>query len=486
MVLMVTRADAEKEAAEMAGIPNKEFILMTKFTPVPFVEDILKKEIIVYDKNSILWRYDSVEGIWKPNAEQYIKTHIRKNLLGDEQQKRNYVEEIVAHLKDVTHDDTFEMDNNPFLIGFENGVYDLKEEKFLSFSPKFRLTNKLRIKIDENIQDCPAIDNFFEESVGEEFKDILYDLCAYCLFRRYPYPKLFFIHGPANTGKSKFIELLEYFLGKENRCSVEPQDIQKDIHATAQMEYKLANIASDINYDALDNINQVKKITGEDSVKVRNMYKEPRNTRLYAKQIFSTNKLPIVKEKTRAWYKRVYTIEFSNIVTRDKEDPFLIEKITSEKEIQGLAFIALKRLAEMKRRNFVFEHDIDQFEMQKVYEQLSNPIMMFIEQTAKVDRNEYIYQYEFKDRLKTWLQANHFAPVSNTEINEYMREHYTNSNRKSFNGDKTYRVWAGLRWRNKDDINGLNQFNHFNQVSKKVYIVRSCFTTPVKTVKLVN
>lgn len=483
---MVTRTEATEEALEMAGVEKRNIVLMTKFSPVPFAEEILKNLDIKYDKNKTLWRYDKDEGIWKNNAEQYLRTLIRKTLLGDEQQKRNYVEEIISHIKDVTYDDTFEIDNNPYIIGFQNGVFDLRTNSFEDFSPKYHITSKIDQKIDQGIKECPTIDKFFSDCVGEDKKDILYDLCAYCLFKRYPYSKLFFIYGPANTGKSKFLELLEKFLGSDNCCSVEPQDIQKDIHATAQMLYKLANIVSDINYDALDNINQVKKITGEDTIKIREMYKNPYNGRLFAKQIFSTNKLPVVKEKTRAWYRRVYTVEFSNIIAAEKIDRFLMEKLTTEKELMGLAYKCLEHLKSLKQYNFTFTFDIDEREMQRVYEQLSNPILMFIDQTSTGNRGGFIYQYEFKDRLINWLKVNHFPPISNTEIKNYMQENYTNSNRKSFNGMKTYRVWAGLEWKSSHNTDNLNQFNHFNQVSKKVYIVRKCFGKYAKSVKLVK
>jgi len=483
---MVTRKEAEQEALEMAGFQKKEIVLMTKFSPVPFAEEILSKVKIIHDKRQTLWRYDSVEGIWKPRAEQYIKSLIRNKLLGDEQQKRNYVDEIVSYIKDTTYDEYFELDNNPYLIAFQNKVFNLKTNLFEDFHPEQCLTNKLSIEIDENIDNCPQIDKFFSESIGDEYKTILYDLCAYCLFKGYPYQKLFFVYGPAGTGKSKFLELLQAFLGRDNYCSVEPQDIQKDVYATSQMVFKLANVVSDINYDALDNINQVKKITGEDEIKVRNMYKEPYNAKLFAKQIFSTNKLPNVKEKTRAWYRRVYTIEFSNILTPDKIDRLLINKLTCEKELKGLAFRCIKHLQELKESDFVFSWDIDESEMAKVYEHLSNPILMFIEESCVKESSQFVYQYEFKDRLKAWLQANHFAPISNSEINEYMNDNFTNSNRKSFNGDKTYRVWAGMGWKSSHNPSSFNQFNHFNQVGKKVYIHRRYFQTLVKSVKSVK
>lgn len=481
---MVTRKEAEKEALELAGFKKSEIVILSKFSPVPFADEVLKHVKIVYDKNKTLWRYDKKEGIWKNNASQYLRTLIRLNLLGDEQQKKNYVEEVISYLKDICYDESFEINNNPFLLGFRNGVFDLNSGDFMKFNPSHSLTNKIDIEIDEEINSCPNIDRFFGECVGEEYKDILYELCAYCLFKRYPYPKVFFIYGPANTGKSKFIQLLETFLGSENCCSIEPQDIQKDPYATAQMLFKMANIASDINYDALDNINQVKKITGEDSIKIRNMYREPYNSRITAKQIFSTNKLPIVKEKTRAWYKRVYIIEFSNVVSKEKEDPFLIKKLTSPEEMKGLAYRCLQHLIALNENNFVFNHDIDIPEIEKIYEQLSNPIMLFADQTCVKESGEFVYQWEFKERLKTWLQGNHFPPISRTEVNNYMKEHYTESNRPSFNGEKVYRVWSGLRWKHQNEA--FNRFNHFNQVMKKAYRGEGRFQNPVKSVKLVK
>jgi len=470
---------------------KSKFILMNKFSPVPFADEILKKNKIVYDSKKTLWRYENNEGIWKPNAEQFLRTLIRNKLLGDEQQKKHYIEEIIYHIKDVTYNENFEIDNNPYLIGFKNGVFDLNEEKFKPFSPEFNITNKLPIEIDENYKECPKIDNFFKDSVGEDYKIILYELCSYCLFKKYPYPKVFFIYGSSNTGKSKFIELLEKFLGKENICSVEPQDIQKDQYSTSNMLYKMANISSDINYNALDNINQVKKITGEDSVKIREMYKEPYNERIFAKQIFSTNKLPQVKEKTRAWYKRVYPVEFSNFVAKDKEDPFIINKITQKEELKGLAWKCLKYLKELKKRNFTFSYDIDVNEMGKVYEELSNPIKLFISQNCIEKKDEYVFKYQFKDRLNTWLKANHFPPISRTEVEQYMKEDYTNSNRSvdTPDGTKYYRVWSGLRFKTSKDSYSdttFNTFNTFYRVIKKVYSSIGRFGNGVKSVKSVK
>jgi len=179
----------------MLEVDNQPIILMTKFTPVPFAEKLMNKYIFVYDKHKRFFMYDDDSGLWVSNAEQFVRTLLRKHLMGDDQQKKNYVEEVVSYIKDIRHDDDFDMDNCPHLIAFKNKVYDLRDGFFYEFRPEFKLTNKLDIEIDNEIKECPQIDKFFEDSVGSEYKQILYDLLAYTLYKDYPYQKIFFIYG---------------------------------------------------------------------------------------------------------------------------------------------------------------------------------------------------------------------------------------------------------------------------------------------------
>ncbi len=282
------------------------------------------------------------------------------------------------------------------------------------------------------------------------------------------------------------MSLFEDFLGEKNRCSVEPKQIQNDKYATAQMEYKYANIVSDINYDEFENITQVKKLSGADTITIRRMYKDPYNRKLFTKQIYSTNKMPIVKEKTNAWYRRVYLIKFANIMDQSKRDNFLLGKLTTEKEMQGLAFKCLQVLKELHENDFIFTWDIDERKMSSLYEELSNPILMFIKENCVEGRDTWVFKWEFEERLNNWLKNNHFPTSAKTEINRYMRDKYNESNRSSFNGGKIYRVWVGLRWSEKEDTASLNHFNHFNHKIETVYRYRGSLQTPVNRLNPLN
>ncbi len=470
---MVTRKEAENIALKLAGVNPKEIVLMTKFTPVPYGDKLLENETFIYDKNKILWRYNKEEGIWHTGAEQFIRTNLRNQLFGDEQQKKNYVDEIVSYVKDITYDDKFEPDSNPFLIALKNKVYDIKNDIFLDYKPEFYITSKIPHDVNEEIKECPIIDKFFEDSIGEEYKATLYDLAAYMMFRGYPYQKLFFVVGQGKTGKSQYLKLLEKLIGSDNFCSVEPKNIQKDKHSMAQMWLKLANIVSDIDYNALENINIIKKLTGGDTVEIRKMYRDPFSATLYAKQIFSTNKLPVVKEKTSAWYRRVYLVEFSNVVTKEKEDKFILQKMIQEEEMQGFVFQCLKKLREMYLDNFNFTYDIDIDKMAGMYEELSNPILSFMKQNCSFDGSDYCVRWEFIDRFNVWLRNNNLPPESKSEVESFLKERYNEVRRINEQTEQYNRCWSGFSWLNtgQKTLKYTTYTSYTNQI-KKVYIYR--------------
>jgi P4 family phage/plasmid primase-like protien len=470
---------------------SPKIVLMSKFSPVEYANTLKDISKFILDKNKVFWRYDSKEGIWKDDAEQFIKTYLRNNLMGDEQQKEGYVREIVLYLKDSSWRPEFEPNKNPNLIAFNNKIYDLEHDCFVEFNSNHFITNKIRIDIDDKITECPVIDKFFTDSVGEKYKITLYEIISYMLFRSNPYQKLFFIYGRAKTGKSQYLKLAEKFIGTDNCSTIEPQYIQKDKHSTYIMWNKLANIVSDINYDALDNINQIKKLTGGDSVNIRRMHHEGFMDTLYAKQLFSTNKLPVVKEKTMAWYRRAYILPFENVVADTNRDPFIIEKMTTKEEMMGFAWKCIKTLRKLYENKFLFTWDIKEEEMAKIYEELSNPILSFTKENCTEDESGYCYIFEFKDRLNAWLKDNHFPPMTAIQINTYMKDKYSSSQReapfdkqKDNEMPKMWRVWLGLRFKTKEDNvatdNQSNQSNQSNQCFEIVYVYRGDNDTPLE------
>lgn len=445
------RKQAEKELLKLSGMPEERIILMSKFSPVPYAEKITAKFKFKYDKYNRFWRYDSDNGIWKEDAESFIKNLLRRELFGEEQQKVTYANEIVSYIRDFFYDPNFEGKLADNLIPFKNCLYDVDKEDFIEFSDEYFVTNKIPCIIDSKFTDCDVVDAFFSDCVGETFRDILYDLTAYCMYRSYPYQKLFFLVGGGNNGKSSYLELLRAFLGAENVSSKSPHEICGGSRfALGELWNKYANVSSDISYEVLNEINKIKEITGGDTISIERKFKDSFPDRLYAKQIFSTNQLPIVNDRTKAWYRRIYLIEFPNeVAVPDRE---ILKKLTTQTQLSGLAWICVKRLKEMKKKGFVFEHDIDVQKIGDMYEKLSNPLIKFVSENCVEEEwnpEAFIWKYEFKDKFLSWLKLNKFRQWSDIEVGVEMKKKYHDSQKTvpfSGNPPKIYRCWDGIKW----------------------------------------
>lgn len=430
-----------------------KIVLMSKFSPVPYAKSLISEGQFIQDKYHRFWRFDSTAGIWKEDAEEYIRLRLRKELLGEEQQKMNYVQEVVKYILDTTYNPYFEATLAENLIPFNNCLFNIDTEEFIDYSPDYFTTNKLPIDIDPSLHpDCPIIDAFLEDCVTPKYKSILYELCAYCLLRTYPYQKLFFLIGDGSNGKSTFLELLRAFLGNDNVSSVSPHTLcsYDRPFAMGSLWNKYANISSDISYKALEEISKLKGITGEDTVEIERKYKESFSARLYAKLIFSTNQLPIVHDKSFAWYRRLYLIKFPNRFDGSSKDADLKRKLCSPTQLSGLAWQCIKRLKEMKKRQYEFTFDTDTEKVAELYESLSEPLSKFMKENTEEDSEGVIWKFELEERFNLWLKENKLPLWGKTKLGVEMSRLGLQQSKRNYplsgNPPKQYWAWVGIKW----------------------------------------
>lgn len=455
-------ANSKRKLISAEGVAGKELIerendrivLRNKFSPVAYAERLRADYFFILDKYKRFWRYDGVQGIWKEDTEEFLREKIRARLLPRETQFKFHVNEIITHVRDLSYKPDFEglLDEN--IIPFQNCLLDLETGNFIDFDSKYFVTNKIPVAIDSNYADCDIIDSFFEDCVGKEYKVMLYELIGYCLYRGMPIQKLFMLFGSGLNGKSVFLELLRAFLGTDNVSSVSPHDLcnKNNRFSLSGIWNKYANISSDISYDTLENVSKLKELTGGDTIYVERKFKDSFPAKSYAKQIFSTNQLPLVKDKTFAWYRRIYLIEFPN--QPKYPDAELLKKLTSKKQLRGLAWKAVKSLKKMKERGFKLSYEPDIDKLAETYEKLSNPLIQFLSEHTQEDGEGSIFKYEFRDYFITWLKENKLRVWNDTEIGRKMKELGYQDGRKlakdlsSSEGklvSKQYKAWLGLR-----------------------------------------
>ncbi len=456
---LVLLSEAEKwKPEDKEEEPTKEERIEIRtgkeFNPRPYSEYILENYSLKYNKATGFWWYDKTTGIWQEEFESYLKNILRKNLLKKKDLKANRVNEITEDLKGLCYIKNIPSEPSADLIPFKNKIYDLRNGKTLDFDPKYFFINKLAVNYNPENEECPSIDKLFREIVPAEDMITLYELVAYCFYRDYPYPKAFMLYGNGANGKSTFTNVLAKVLGKENVSSVSLETIQSSPFGTSELYGKLANITPEMGYGVVRDTQTLKTITGKDIIRNEEKFKKTSHFVNYAKMIFLGNEIPYSKDKSFAFFRRIFLLEFPNrFEIKLKADPFVVDKIP-EQEFEGLASTCLKILKDFttEERLFVFTHHKKTDDVREEYEKLSDPLGNFLTCFCKNDADGDIPVRAFYDEFKKYQKHEKIREWNEKKIGSIMAQKgfvkRTLRLSTSIQGDyKTYKAYLELKWK---------------------------------------
>lgn len=220
-------------------------------------------------------------------------------------------------------------------INFQNGFFDVKAGKIYKHHPKYLAINQiphaLNLKAREHLDEIGVETMKFLSHAIPDPKDqaMLFQYIGYCMTKDTCMQKFMIIKGVGGTGKSSVISVIQHIVGDENVSGISLQDLSQRFYPS-QLRGKLLNACADISSDALQNVDTIKKATGEDML----MYERKgmdANTlfRSYAKLIFSANQIPLnLDEKSDALYRRMLILVMNR--KPDKIDLELDEKLKRE------------------------------------------------------------------------------------------------------------------------------------------------------------
>lgn len=280
-----------------------------------------------------------------------LKSMIRK-LMYPQFIKSTTINNIYAlFLQDISLEASFdELNSYPsHWVCFKNGMWDGKEKIMREHSPKYKAINQ--------IPHCYTPQkNTFGEKTEEylnficedaEDREMLLQFIGYSLTKDTSQQKFLVLNGEGGTGKSTIIRLIENLVGGANVSNISLTDLQQRFASFGLMG-KLLNSCADLEIGALEDTSIIKKILGEDSLRGEQKGKDAFSFKNYAKLVFSTNELPIVKsEKTNGFYRRLLVITMDKVPK--KKNPNLFEELSEETDyLLELVMNALYRLYEGK------------------------------------------------------------------------------------------------------------------------------------------
>ena len=238
-------------------------------------------------------------------------------------------------------------------INFKNGFFDPVTKKMIPHDPKYRAVNQIPHVYDP--------DRGIRGSMVQEWLMFICDtpediemLCQFsglCLTRDTRQQKFLILNGEGGTGKSTVIRMIEKMIGTENTSNISLNQLTQRFQAFGLMG-KLLNSCADLEIDALSDTSILKKALGEDTFSAEAKGKDQISVRNYAKLLFSTNQLPIVKsEQTNGFYRRLLILTMDRVP--EKKDPEFFDRLSAE--IDDFIRISVTALEKLYRNGRITE-----------------------------------------------------------------------------------------------------------------------------------
>jgi putative DNA primase/helicase len=196
------------------------------------------------------------------------------------------------------------------LMNVANGLVDLRTGELLDHDPDLLTSLQLPVVYDPDAI-CPTFDAWADEIVGDQLL-ALEEAASSMLDPSLTPQKALLLFGPARSGKSTYLRLLEAIAGRDNTTGVTLHQLSEDHFAAANVYGKILNIAADLSARHVEDISIFKTLTGEDLIRGNRKYGKDfhfRNTALFA---FSANEIPTVGESSRAYSERIIPFKFGN------------------------------------------------------------------------------------------------------------------------------------------------------------------------------
>lgn len=424
-----------------------QIVVVEKFYPRPFSELLMSKYTFWWpgEKEPLYW-FDSESGLWREDGQSLVESQLRTSLdaLPDVQKKRYVIDEIVADVKGCSWRGKPLPEPDVNLIPCANGVYELNTKKLRNYLADDFFTWKLPWDYNPDALSelvVPLVESF----LPKDETTTLYELMAYCLYRAYPYQKIFILYGRGSNGKSLFARMLERLLGVQNVSHTSMKEIQRSGFAASELYHKLANICGELEYNEIEDTRLLKQLCGGDTIQADRKYRNPIHFTNYAKLIFLTNEVPSSRDTTEAFYRRLFLVEFPK---KFKENPQLEVRLgnADAEEYEALLFVAIKQLEKLMDQNFIFTRHRGTEETREVYLKLSSPLRTFIEENCETTyrQDDYIFKVEFEQKFAEWLQNKGRTVYTWKKIKSEMEGFGFEEGRRGFS---KWMSWIGLKWK---------------------------------------
>lgn len=386
-------------------------------------------------------------GVYKKDEDGNILRYLIKSMILEELITINRINRvfqliITNHKLKVDEDG---LNNHPVeWINFQNGFLDVRNMRMTEHLPEYMSINQIphEFQVDRIISEDSVVLEFLNGIIRDKDDfEMLLEYIGYCMTVDTRLQKFLVITGSGGTGKSTIIRLINNAIGKENVSGLSLQDLNERFNAT-NLFGKLLNSCADISSKAMEQVDVIKKITGEDQVKGEYKGGAVFFFKSYAKLMFSANEIPVsLDDKTNAYYRRFLIIR---IDMRCHEIQNLEDRLTES--IDDFIYLSVMALYRMYQNGALAESQNSIDNVQELY-MMSDTVMAFITDEMVPVTDSMIERDRFYDAYDRYCEENERQALSRNGF-------YKNLRNKGYVEKRTSksRYFMGLAFKNNEFV----------------------------------
>ena len=435
--------NTEKESAFLTKKGLQNISTSASVRIANLIAEMIKNEYVIIFYNGSLRKYNQIyyelysEDAFKMDVLMLNEDEKSRVFWGGECPSISNMREAYELLRLKAMLDCREMDlatkvrKNACKIAFTNGIFDCHKKKLKKHSPKHYVLFCCDAKYESGhiLNDSQAFNKLCMAAPKGEEEDmakLLLEYTGYSMTRLIR--KVFLVLGTApNSGKSVFCDFLRCVLGENNSTNFLLTDFS-DKYVMADISNSCLAIAAESEPGFLDKkaVNKIKVLTGENSFRTRQIYKESVVLENFCKLIISTN-FPIeLKKEDEAFFQRMLVAPFVKSTPFHKQDRDLFGKLLEDKDI--ILSMAADAFAEVIENNYVFTESPTSLSWKEQWSGRrcsQNSIVLFAENRLEFGTDESTVSLDIYKEYEQFCDQNGYSVEYNhSRFTEELKELY--------------------------------------------------------------
>lgn len=305
-----------------------------------------------YIYNGCIWKIDTQEQIYQLAKSTAINLHVAAMNISDDEKRKKLVGyamglESQKGLKNMIESAQNEpgipisindFDKNKDIVCVDNGTINLKTSELLDFNKDEYITKQIATPYNPNAE-CPIFNNFLDTIFNhdDELIGFIKRFFGYCLTGHTSEQVFCIFYGHGSNGKGTLTDTIMDVMGKYAKTT-EPDTIIKKKYERSSTndlaDLKGARLVLTSENDMNQELDEgrIKRITGQDRITCRFLYKEYFEYVPEYSLVLLTNHEPVIKAQDYSIWRRVLKVPFDVTIPKEEWDLNLREKLNSESE----------------------------------------------------------------------------------------------------------------------------------------------------------